>query len=298
MMPENLNRADILDDRRAREAARIFDEYIRMNTPDSSPRGEITALPPDPDEVVADVVFGKGTGNLGADLALGLAGPLAGPITEAAGGQSGVLDWLPGGSLAKAGVVAVPRIAGKVARAVKKLTLDEMEALVSRKPKYLKLEAWLRQNNVDPEDLNAARAAAEGRNIYDWVANGWRSSEHRIPEYDILLPKNSTEADRRAVFVADSLAKHVLKDLTVDSDQHFQRIDDARHKATNYEQLFPRFNEELLKNWEKGNLPSTPNVEIAPMPDGSGAFINGRLADLYDFLFRSRVNRKILETAR
>lgn len=297
-MPEDLTRADILDDRRAREAARIFDEYIRLNTPDNSPRGELVALPPDPDEVAADIFFGKGTGNLGADLAIGLTGPLAGPITEAAGGQSGVLDWLPGGSLAKAGVVAVPRIAGKVARAVKKLTLDEMEALVSRKPKYLKLDAWLRQNNVDPEELNAARAAAEGRNIYDWVANGWRSADHRIPEYDILLPKNSTEADRRALFVADSLAKHVLKDLTVDSDQRFQRIDDARHKSTNYNQLFPRFNEELLKNWEKGNLPSTPNVEIAPMQDGSGAFINGRLADLYDFLFRSRVNRKILETAR
>lgn len=297
-MPEDLTRADILDDRRAREAARIFDEYIRLNTPDNSPRGELVALPPDPDEVAADIFFGKGTGNLGADLAIGLTGPLAGPITEAAGGQSGVLDWLPGGSLAKAGVVAVPKIAGKVARAVRRMTLEDMEKVAAAKPKYLKMDAWLKNNDIDPAAYKEAKAAAEGRNIYDWVANGWRSSEHQIPEYETLLPKNSTEADKRAVFVADSLARHVLKDLTVDSDRHFSRIDDARHQGTNYNQLFPRFNREILDNYEKGNLPSTPNVEIVPMPDGSGAYINGRMANLYDFLFRNRVNRKILETGR
>lgn len=294
----DLNKADILDERRANEARRIFDEYIRLNTPDNGPRGELVALPPDPDEVVADVVFGKGTGNLGADLAIGLTGPLAGPITEAAGGQSGVLDWLPGGSLAKAGVVAVPKIAGRVARAVRRMTLEDMEKVAAAKPKFFKMDAWLKQNNIDPVDYKEAKAAAEGRNIYDWVANGWRSADHEIPEYEILLPKNSTEADKRAVFVADSLAKHVLKDLTVDKGRHFSRIDDARHQGTNYNQLFPEFHREIRSNWEKGNLPSTPNVEIVPVQGGDGAYINGRMANIYDFLFRNRVNRKILETVR
>lgn len=71
----------------------------------------------DPDSVAASIILGEGTGSLGKDLAIGLTGGLAGPITEAAGGQSGVLDWIPGGALAKGAVFAVPK-ASRIIRGV------------------------------------------------------------------------------------------------------------------------------------------------------------------------------------
>ena len=77
-MPSNLNAADVLMYDWADRARRILDEYKRKNTPDLTPRGEITPLPPDPDEVAADFFFGKGTGSTAADILLGLTGPVAG----------------------------------------------------------------------------------------------------------------------------------------------------------------------------------------------------------------------------
>lgn len=84
----------------------------------------------DPDSVAASILLGEGTGSLPADLAIGLTGGAAGPITEAVGGKSGVLDWIPGGSLAKAGILAGM---GKARKAFSgkniHFTRDEMKAL-------------------------------------------------------------------------------------------------------------------------------------------------------------------------
>lgn len=71
----------------------------------------------DPDRLVADIAFGKGTGSLPKDLLLGLTGGLAGPATEALGGQSGVLDWIPGGGILKGGVLAAPKAIRALAKA-------------------------------------------------------------------------------------------------------------------------------------------------------------------------------------
>lgn len=84
----------------------------------------------DPDSVAASILLGEGTGSLPADLAIGLTGGAAGPITEAVGGKSGVLDWIPGGSLAKAGILAGM---GKARKAFSgkniHFTRDEMKTL-------------------------------------------------------------------------------------------------------------------------------------------------------------------------
>lgn len=131
-MPSNLNAADVLMYDWADRARRILDEYKRKNTPDLTPRGEITPLPPDPDEVAADFFFGKGTGSTAADILLGLTGPVAGPVTEVAGGQSGVLDWLPGGGVLKAGVIAAPKAAAilkRIARTKSDEIVDMMKMI-------------------------------------------------------------------------------------------------------------------------------------------------------------------------
>lgn len=63
-----------------------------------------------------DAVLGEGTGNTGADIALGFTGPGAAVGTVAAGNRPGVLDMLPGGAVMKAGLVGLIK-GGKQAEA-------------------------------------------------------------------------------------------------------------------------------------------------------------------------------------
>lgn len=58
-------------------------------------------------ENTVDAVLGEGTGNTGADIALGLTGPGAAVGTVAAGNRPGVLDVLPGGGALKAGILGL-----------------------------------------------------------------------------------------------------------------------------------------------------------------------------------------------
>ena len=67
-------------------------------------------------ENTVDAVLGEGTGNTGADIALGFTGPGAAVGTVAAGNRPGVLDMLPGGSVMKAGLLGLVK-AGKQAEA-------------------------------------------------------------------------------------------------------------------------------------------------------------------------------------
>lgn len=80
---------------------------------------------PDPDEMVLDLILGKGTGDWKKDLAFGLMGPAGGAATELSGGQSGVLDWLPGGGVAKAGVLAVPTVVKTLTKTGQRIAADD-----------------------------------------------------------------------------------------------------------------------------------------------------------------------------
>lgn len=54
-------------------------------------------------------LVGEGTGSFTKDLLAGALGGGAGVATEAMGGESGAIDWIPGGSLAKAGALGILR---------------------------------------------------------------------------------------------------------------------------------------------------------------------------------------------
>lgn len=58
---------------------------------------------------LGEAFIGEGTGSLAGDLLVGLTGGGAGVATELAGGESGAVDWIPGGSLAKAGMLGVAK---------------------------------------------------------------------------------------------------------------------------------------------------------------------------------------------
>ena len=65
---------------------------------------------------IGEAFIGEGTGSLAGDLLVGLTGGGAGVATELAGGKSGAVDWIPGGSVMKAGLLGLVK-AGKAAEA-------------------------------------------------------------------------------------------------------------------------------------------------------------------------------------
>ena len=113
----DLRTSDILAADWARRAREILE---RNRTPEArefrktsiGPRGPRILEDHDlrsPDQVAADIILGRGTGRTVEDILTGLT-PLPGAITEARGGDSGILDWIPGAGIAKAGVVAAPMV--------------------------------------------------------------------------------------------------------------------------------------------------------------------------------------------
>ena len=135
---------DKIDEGVRREAQRLLREMYSMKAPElhvpvPSEPVEIREknVVTDPDSWLnqglnrlagdaARVILGEGTGNTKADLALGLLGPGAGIATEAAGGNSGVLDWMPGGGALKGmAVVASPKVS-RILRSIVRTESDDV----------------------------------------------------------------------------------------------------------------------------------------------------------------------------
>lgn len=119
----DLRTSDILAADWARRAREILE---RNRTPEArefrktsiGPRGPRILEDHDlrsPDQVAADIILGRGTGRPVEDILTGLT-PLPGAITEARGGESGVLDWVPGAGALKGAVLAAPKAAAILKR--------------------------------------------------------------------------------------------------------------------------------------------------------------------------------------
>ncbi|MBQ5771342.1 MAG: hypothetical protein IIW08_09235 [Clostridia bacterium] len=138
-----------------------------------------------------------------------------------------------------------------------------------------------------------------------WRENGWVSSEHPISEPGLdysMLGKNATEDDRRALYVLDSLASEAASKLV--RNNRFQNEwpgrSTLRHQGTNYDAKSREFGTDIAYNARTGNLPKTGNAVILRgavssagnrLPGQMTAVLDGE--DLYDLLFRKKVDRKI-----
>lgn len=138
-----------------------------------------------------------------------------------------------------------------------------------------------------------------------WRENGWVSSEHPISEPGLdysMLGKNATEDDRRALYVLDSLASEAASKLV--RNNRFQNEwpgrSTLRHQGTNYDAKSREFGTDVAYNARTGNLPKTGTAVILRgavssagnrLPGQMTAVLGGE--DLYDLLFRKKVDRKI-----
>lgn len=206
----------------------------------------------DPDSVAASILLGEGTGSLPADLAIGLTGGAAGPITEAVGGKSGVLDWIPGGSLAKGAALAVATEGLSKADRLKALlanakSLREKAGKKNASIKTANAKAYAKKKEEaalaeqeavkkewqDYKETVAAqeaeKAAREAAEFVNTPGGKWSTVLHQLGENDPAMASmaarhglparyedildNPTPEEKRALYVLDSLASVAAKGI-------------------------------------------------------------------------------------
>lgn len=208
----DLRTSDILAADWARRAREILD---RNSTPEArefrktsiGPRGPRILEDHDlrsPDQVAADVILGRGTGRPVEDILTGLT-PLPGAITEARGGESGILDWVPGTGLVKAGVIAMPK-AANILKRIARTKSDEIVDMMKMVAEDV-VEQFRHADHVPTRDeINAAvRNVTEGmdnnrgidavrRISGDMVENTMNSAARavesgRVPSFSVKVPE-------------------------------------------------------------------------------------------------------------
>ena len=207
-----MNSRDILDIDWAGRARRLLEENgvarasdrrIPAWTMPDAPGVREYAM--DPDSVAASIILGEGTGSLGKDLAIGLTGGLAGPITEAAGGQSGVLDWIPGAGIVKAGVIAAPRAADilrRVARTKSDDIVDMMKLVAEDVVERFRLADHLptrEEINDAVREVTADMSDNRGIDVIRRISGDMAENtlnrasmaidEGRVPSFNISIPE-------------------------------------------------------------------------------------------------------------
>ena len=136
-----------------------------------------------------------------------------------------------------------------------------------------------------------------------WRENGWTSEEHPINAYSILNPK-ATEEDRRAMFVIDSLANESVAKLIRNNKfkNEWPGQSKFRHQGTNYDVRSSEFGRNVAWNARTGNIPdNTSSLVLRTAVSSAGNRLPGQMTgfvdgnDLYNLLFRKKVNKKIHE---
>lgn len=186
---------------------------------------------------------------------------------------------------------------------------DKIEA--KQAEKYAKKAAKQRQPQAVPEPIPEPVPEPAPEPVVEqpkggpnkWKENGWTSEEHPTDAYSLLNP-NATEEDRRAIFVMDSLANKAVdnlirNDLFKDEWPGASRL---RHRGTNYDSKSMDYGRDVAWNARTGNLPSnTSSLVLRTAVSSAGNRLPGQMTgvvdgkDLYDLLFRKKVDKKINE---
>ena len=158
-----------------------------------------------------------------------------------------------------------------------------------------------------PEPIAPVAAEVPKGGPNKWRENGWNSAEHPISEPGVdysILGKEATEDDRRALFVIDSLANEAVSKLIRNNrfKDEWPGRSSLRHQGTNYDSKSRDFGVDVAWNARTGNLPSgTSSIVLRGAVSSAGNRLPGQMTgmvngqDLYNLLFRKKVDRKINE---
>ena len=138
-----------------------------------------------------------------------------------------------------------------------------------------------------------------------WRENGWTPEGHPITEPGMnyyVLGKDATDEDRRALFVLDSLANEAAREIVLNGRfmNDWPGRAKFRHQGTNYDSKSRKYGEDIAWNARTGNLPTdTRKILLRTATSSAGNRLPGQMTgfmdgkDLYDELFRKKVDRKI-----
>lgn len=140
-----------------------------------------------------------------------------------------------------------------------------------------------------------------------WRENGWIPEEHPVTEPGVsysMLGGNATDEDKRALFVMDSLANEAVSRLIRNNrfKDEWPGYSKFRHQGTNYDTKSREYGQDVAWNVRTGNIPSnTRSLLLRTAVSSAGNRLPGQMTgfmneqDLYDLLFRKKVDRKINE---
>lgn len=231
--------------------------------------------------------------------------------------ESPVQDW---GAIVKKQEAQDARDAEKLAKKAAKQAATPQQAAVAKQAEIEAAETKAAIQETPAQEIVPAPETVP-EPVEKWV--GWNEGN---PKFYENFGENLDRNSRRDAFVMDSLANHWANQLNPQKGFSAARIlsgldrADARHSLTNYDQVSRGFANDVLKNLESGNMPgqsvqmlqrfkrnravpghTTPTM-VLRLDEKPKVFLNPNVwadeaegPDLYELLFRPRIDRKLHE---
>lgn len=231
--------------------------------------------------------------------------------------ESPVQDW---GAIVKKQEVQDARAAEKLAKKAAKQAATPQQAAVAKQAEIEAAETKAAIQETPAQEIVPAPETVP-EPVEKWA--GWNEGN---PKFYENFGENLDRNSRRDMFVMDSLANHWANQLNPQKGFSAARIltgldrADARHSLTNYDQVSRGFASDILKNLESGNMPgqsvqllqrfkrnrpvsgqTTPTM-VLRLDEKPKVFLNPNVwadeaegPDLYELLFRPRIDRKLHE---
>lgn len=232
--------------------------------------------------------------------------------------DSPVQDW---GAIVKKQEAQDARAAEKLARKASKQAATPQQAAVA---KQAEIEAA--ETKAAIQETPAREIVPEPETVVPETAEKWAGWNEGNPKFYENFGENLDRNSRRDMFVMDSLANHWANQLNPQKGFSAARIlsgldrADARHSLTNYDQVSRGFSNDVLRNLESGNMPGqsvqilqrfkrnravpgkTVPTMVLRLDEKPKVFLNPNVwadeaegPDLYELLFRPRIDRKLHE---
>lgn len=232
--------------------------------------------------------------------------------------ESPTQDW---GSIVKKQELKDARAAEKLAKKAAKQAATPQQASVAKQAEIEAAETKAAIQETPAQEIVPEPETAVPEPVEKWA--GWNEGN---PKFYENFGENLDRNSRRDMFVMDSLANHWANQLNPQKGFSAARIlsgldrADARHSLTNYDQVSRGFSNDVLKNIESGNMPGqavqmlqrfkrnravpgkTVPTMVLRLDEKPKVFLNSNVwadeaegPDLYELLFRPRIDRKLHE---
>lgn len=234
---------------------------------------------------IGEALVGEGTGSLTGDLLVGLMGGGAGLATELAGGKSGAIDWIPGGSPAKAVLLGT---------LLKNPRSKLFREAIARGAEHTELPALSKAavdlNNTAFNDMIERYAESKGITksdaISEYVRTTGKNPESYLKDDYAHATGNSKfgefpELDRRYAEVTED-TYHIPADYALERFAEFLDVDELKKGLQAYDKAIAMDKErKALQNFDTfKNNPKAAAQEIVDAGLDIDSYLGERLSEI------------------